>query len=78
MGVTGEDDWEEVSEERTAALATVLGPQDGMLFHSPHPFALGGNADVLAFYDHIPGAAYVTAELSGKPDSCYADYELMI
>ena len=78
MDVSTEDDWEEVSDARAVALASVLGPGDGMLFHAPHPFALGGNADVLGFFQHLPGAVYVTAELTGKPDACYADYELMI
>ena len=78
MGVSAEDDWEEVSDARAAALARVLGPGDGMAFHAPHPFALGGHADVLGFFQHVPGAVYVTAELTGKPDTCYAEYELMI
>jgi hypothetical protein len=46
MGVSANDDWEEVSDARAAALARVLGPGDGMVFHAPHPFAL---ADVLGF-----------------------------
>jgi len=78
MGVSAEDDWQEVSEARAGALATVLGPSDGMVFHARHPFALGGTADVLGFFQHLPGAVYVTAELTGKPNACYADYELMI
>jgi len=78
MGVSAEDDWEEVSDARAAALASVLGPGDGMVFHAPHPFGLGGNADVLGFFHHLPGAVYVTAELTGKPEACYANYELMI
>ena len=78
MGVSAEDDWEEVSDARAAALASVLGPGDGMVFHAPHPFALGGHADVLGFFHHLPGAVYVTAELTGKPEACYANYELMI
>src|SRR5262245_31236580 len=78
MGVSDGDDWAEVSEARAIAIAKVLGPGDGMVFHAPHPFILGGNADVLGFYAHLPGAVYVTAELTGKPHACYADYELMI
>lgn len=78
MDVSTEDDWEEVSDARAVALASALGPGDGMVLHAPHPFALGGNADVLAFFQHLPGVVYVTAELTGKPDACYADYELMI
>jgi hypothetical protein len=56
----------------------VLGQDHDQLFHARRPFAFGGQADVLAFYHHLKGAVYVTAELTGKPDSCYADYELMI
>ena len=78
MGATGEDDWEEVWDARAHALAQVLGQSHDNVFHAPHPFALGGNADVMAFHHHLHGAVYVTAELTGKPDACYADYELMI
>lgn len=77
MSATGEDDWEEVWDTRAEAIAQVLGQGHDNVFHAPHPFALGGNADVMAFYHH-QGVAYVTAELTGKPDACYADYELMI
>ncbi len=73
-----EDDWEEVWDVRAEALSLVLGPGYDQVFHAPHPFALGGQADVVAFFHHVPGVVYVTAELTGKPDACYADYELMI
>lgn len=78
MGVSADEDWEEIDAARTASLEAVLGAGDSRLFHSPHPFALGGNADVRAFFNHLPGVTYVTTELSGKPSDCYADYELMI
>jgi hypothetical protein len=78
MGANGEDDWEEVWNARADALAEVLGQPHDNVFHAPHPFALGGNADVMAFDCRPSGVAYVTAELTGKPDACYADYELMI
>jgi hypothetical protein len=78
MGATGEDDWEEVWNARADALAETLGPGHDQVFHAPHPFALGGQADVMAFFHHLDGVAYVTADLTGKPDACYADYELMI
>jgi Suppressor of fused protein (SUFU) len=78
MVVTGEDDWEEVWNARVDALASVLGSAHDDVLHSPHPFALGGNADVVAFMHHLDGAVYVTSELTGKPGACYADYELMI
>jgi hypothetical protein len=73
-----DDDWEEIWDARADALAAVLGESHGDVLHAPHPFELGGNADVLAFFHHVPGVAYVTAELTGKPDDCYAEYELMI
>ncbi len=44
----------------------------------PQSFRLVGNADVRVFHKHIPGVVYVTTDLTGKPDACYADYELMI
>ena len=78
MGATGEDDWKEVWDARADALAKILGQGHDNVFHAPHPFALGGNADVMAFHHHLDGVVYVTAELTGKPDACYADYELMI
>jgi Suppressor of fused protein (SUFU) len=73
-----EDDWQEVWDARVEALSRVLGQGHDQVFHAPHPFELGGQADVVAFYHHVPGVVYVTAELTGKPDACYADYELMI
>ena len=78
MVTNSEDDWEEVWGARAEGLAQVLGPGHDQVFHAPHPFFLGGQADVLAFYHHLAGVVYVTAELTGKPDACYSDYELMI
>lgn len=78
MVTTGKDDWEEVWDARAEALAEVLGPGHDQVFHARNPFALGGQADVMAFYRHLHGVVYVTAELTGKPHACYADYELMI
>jgi len=73
-----EDDWEEVWNARADALSKVFGLGHDQVYHAPHPFQLGGQADVMAFNHHIPGVVFVTAELTGKPDACYADYELMI
>ncbi len=78
IGATDEDDWEEVWNARALALALVLGPSDDQVFHAPVPFVLGGQADVVAFFQHLSGVVYVTAELTGKPNACYSDYELMI
>lgn len=78
MSTNGEDDWQEIWNARADALAQVFGQGHDNVFHSPLPFALGGNADVMAFHHHLKGVVYVTAELSGKPGACYADYELMI
>src|SRR4051812_21549661 len=72
------DDWEEVWDARADAISAVLGKPHNEVYHAPHPFALGGQADVLRFSGPAIGVAYVTAELSGKPDASYADYELMI
>ena len=77
MDTTGEDDWEEVWDARADALAGVLGGHDNV-FHAPHPFSLGGQAHVMSFDRHLDGVVYVTAELTGKPNASYADYELMI
>jgi hypothetical protein len=79
MGAPDEDDdGEEVWNARADALARLLGSAYDNVYHAPHPFVLGGQADVVAFYHHLDGAVYVTAELTGKPDASYADYELMI
>jgi len=78
MSATAKSDWEEAWDARADALARVLGKGHDNVFHAPHPFALGGNADVIAFHRHLKGVVYVTAELTGKPDACYADYELMV
>ena len=78
MSATDEDDSEEVWDARADALAKVFGADYDQGFHAPHPFSLGGQADVVAFSNHLDGVAYVTTELSGKPEESYADYELMI
>jgi hypothetical protein len=73
-----DDDWEEIWNARIAALEQTLGPCDDQVLHAVIPFVLDGQADVVAFFQHLDGAVYVTAELTGKPDACTADYELMI
>ena len=72
------DDWQEIWQARSTALDAVFGAAAAGVLHAPHPFELGGNADVLAYPLAAGGTAFVTAELSGKPHACYADYELMI
>jgi Suppressor of fused protein (SUFU) len=71
------DEWEEVWNARLQALEQVLGPCT-QTYHAPFPFYLGGQADVVAFGEHLEGMVYVTAELTGKREELYADYELMI
>jgi len=73
-----DDDWEEVWNARTTALEKVFGSGHDNVYHAPHAFSLGGNADVIAFEHAMDGVVYVTADLTGKPDASYADYELMI
>jgi len=73
-----EDDTDEVWNARADALAKTLGSGHDDVYHAPHPFVLGGDAEVMAFYHHLKGAVYVTAELTAKPGESYADYELMI
>jgi hypothetical protein len=70
-------DSRDVSETRADALATVLGPF-GNFYYSRLPLSFGGKADVLAFFQHLSGATYVTADLTGMPGDCFAEYELMI
>jgi hypothetical protein len=71
------DDWEEIWNARLRALEQVLGPCT-QTYHAPVPLFLGGQADVVAFGEHLEGVVYVTAELTGKREDLYADYELMI
>jgi hypothetical protein len=78
MDTSAEDDWKEVWDARAEALSGVFGPGHDQVFHARLPFALGGQADVMAFFHHLDGVVYVTAELTGKPGAYYADYELMI
>jgi hypothetical protein len=78
MAETDDNDWEEIWDARASALAQALGSDHDELLHAPHPFSLGGHADVIAFHHHLKGVVYVTAELTGKPDASYADYELMV
>lgn len=72
------DDWNEIWDARAEALCRIFGPSWDNVYHATHPFALGGQADVMAFSNSPNGVVYITAELSGKPNACYADYELMI
>lgn len=78
MKTSDEDDRDEVWDARADALSHVLGAGHDNVFHARHPFAFGGQADVMVYYHHLDGVVYVTAELTGKPEACYADYELMI
>ncbi|HJR58325.1 MAG TPA: suppressor of fused domain protein [Vicinamibacterales bacterium] len=78
MDATDEDDIQEVWDARADALARLFGSGHDDVLHAPHPFVLGGDAEVMVFYRHLDGAVYVTAELTGKPHACYADYELMM
>lgn len=76
--MSDEDDWQEIWDARIDALCRIFGPSHDNVYHAPHPFQLGGQADVVAFFNTPHGAVYVTSELSGKPNASYADYELMI
>jgi hypothetical protein len=78
MAAAGEEDWQETWEARLAAISEVLGEPYQGVYHAVHPFALGGQADVVAFPNYRNGIAYITSELSGRPGHSYADYELMI
>jgi len=79
---TENDGWQKIWDARIAALTPILGKPGDMVFHAPVPFQLGGFADVLPFPDYVPGATYVTAELTGEDvgqrPSSMGHYELMI
>src|SRR5690242_15751460 len=75
-------DWEQIWNARQSALASVLGNPSNTVFHAPVPFHLGGVADVIWFPNYVPGATYVTAEMTGEDvgqrQSTLGNYELMI
>jgi len=76
-----EADWKALWQARQTALESVLGPADDGVFHSPIPFELGGNADVLVFRHHVDGVVYCTADLIGDNSSRpnkNGQYELVI
>jgi hypothetical protein len=72
------DDLQAVWDTRAEALCAAFGTGYANVWHYPHPFVLGGNAEVMQFDDHLPGTVFVTVDLTGKPGHTYADYELMI
>jgi hypothetical protein len=80
------NEWHRTWQAREAALATLFGPPEPEVFHSPTPLNRGGEADVLAFRGYIPGITYVTADLTGeREDDLVAQlpnstgcYELML
>lgn len=79
------DDWQALWDARQAALESVLGPMDDTVLHAGIPFELGmelgGRPDIVMFRNHVPGVAYVTAELIGDgrqiPNGS-GEYELMV
>jgi len=82
-----EDDklWDELWDERLAALEALYGKSDDMVGHGVVPFYLGadvgGAADIVYFLSHIPGRLSVTAELIGCEDQKHGplgNYELAI
>jgi hypothetical protein len=76
------NEWEKVWDARIAALTLILGEPAAFVYHAVEPLYLGGNADVLAFPDYVPGMTYVTADLTGEDvgqlPSSLGNYELMI
>lgn len=73
-----DDDAQVIWDARADALCRIFGQGYDNVYHARHPFAFGGQAEVMAFYTSKYGAVYVTIDLSGKPTESYADYELMI
>ncbi len=82
-----ENEWTRLWNARLAALTPILGkPADGV-YHAVTPFhfrdpAGGSCADVVPFPSYLPGATYVTTELTGEDvgqlPSSLGHYELMI
>lgn len=74
--------WAAVWDARQCALSAILGPTTGRVLHAVIPLELGGSADVLEFPQHLPGATFVTADLTGPSseqlESSLGQYELMI
>ncbi len=72
------DKWWDV---RMAALQSILGPSEDMVFHAVQPLFLGGFADVVEFRKCVNGSAYVTSDLigeNGQQPNVLGNYELMI
>ena len=76
------EEWEAIWNARLTAMEAILGKCGDNVYHSPDPFYLGGDADVLVFEDYVKGFAYVTADLTGPseqpPNSAGLNYELMM
>jgi hypothetical protein len=82
---THDDQWKKIWDARIVALTPILGKPADMVFHAAIPFQFrdaGGSADVVSFPGYVPGATYVTAELTGENvgqrPSSLGHYELMI
>jgi len=75
------DAWGQLPDARRAALAVQLGQPLEEMYHSPIPFYLGGNAEVMVFPNYVEGMTYVTADLIGDIDqvqTALGNYELMM
>ena len=79
------DEWTREWDARMEALKPILGEPGDIVFHATIPFQFrdaGGSADVVPFPNHVRGATYVTAELTGSDvgqrPSSLGHYELMI
>jgi len=75
------DSWQQIWDERKAALESVLGKSDDMVLTAFLPFHLGGQADVLLFHKHIAGRVAATCVLLGEPSQKKNElgvFELMV
>jgi hypothetical protein len=79
---TADGSWQRIWDARLAALKPILGDPGGTVFHAAMPMFMGDAADVVPFPSYLPGATFVTADLTGEgvgqqPNSL-GNYELMI
>lgn len=76
------DDWSGLWDAREQALRGLLGPTTDRVLHAVLPLEFGGQADVVEFPAFIPGATYVTCDLTGPQssqlESSLGQYELMV
>lgn len=68
-------------DQKSELMASLLGPEHGMVMHATIPYGVGGFLDLYYYPNGIPGTAIATKELSelpgqGSSNVAFACYEL--